>query len=227
MTQNGPQPAASLTRTAWLRDQVCEELRDRIITGRLGPGDRLVERDLAEEFSVSRVPVREAIRILIAEGFLTAASPRRIVVKGYDRKDVENLFDLREALEVMAVRRAAERSDARGLATLKRLLENARRATLAGRPDRISRANAAFHHQIMELADNELLASTVEPLEGRLRWLFQQVDEPGTLWEEHNSLYQAIASGDADASAQASLHHVRHYREVALRMLFEEPDAGE
>ncbi|MFI8997768.1 GntR family transcriptional regulator [Streptomyces sp. NPDC053542] len=222
MSRNTPQTAASLTGTAWLRDQVCEDLRDRIITGRLAPGDRLVERDLAEEFGVSRVPVREAIRILLGEGFLIAASPRRIVVKSHDRKDVENLFDLREALEVLAVRRAAERADATGLATLARLLENARRATLSGKPERISRANAAFHHQIMELADNELLATTVEPLEGRLRWLFQQIDEPGTLWEEHRQLHEAIAAHDAEAAAAASLSHVRHYRDVALRMLFGE-----
>ncbi|MBZ4016573.1 GntR family transcriptional regulator [Streptomyces purpurogeneiscleroticus] len=225
MSRSTPQPAASLTGTAWLRDQVCEDLRDRIITGRLAPGDRLVERDLAEEFGVSRVPVREAIRILLSEGFLTAASPRRIVVKSYDRKDVENLFDLREALEVLAVRRAAERADATGLAALAGLLEKARRATLSGKPERISRANAAFHHKIMELADNELLATTVEPLEGRLRWLFQQIDEPGTLWEEHRRLHEAIAAHDAEAAAAAALSHVRHYRDVAMRMLFGAQDA--
>jgi DNA-binding GntR family transcriptional regulator len=216
--------ATSLTGSMWLRDQVCEDLRDRIITGRLAPGDRLVERDLAEEFGVSRVPVREAIRILLGEGFLTALSPRRIVVKGHDRKDVEDLFDLREALEVLAVRRAAERADAAGLAELERLLENARRATLSGKPERISRANAAFHHQIMELADNELLASTVEPLEGRLRWLFQQIDEPGPLWEEHRQLCEAIASRDIEAAAACSLRHVRHYRAVALAHLFRSDD---
>ncbi|WP_169746155.1 FCD domain-containing protein [Streptomyces violens] len=87
-------------------------------------------------------------------------------------------FDLREALEVLAVRRAAERADATGLAT------------------------------------------TVEPLEGRLRWLLQQIDEPGTLWEEHRQLHEAIAAHDADAAAAAALSHVRHYRDVAMRMLF-------
>src|SRR5437899_11279298 len=112
--QGATRPAASLTGSMWLRDQVCEDLRDRIISGRLAPGDRLVERDVAEEFGVSRVPVREAIRILLGEGFLTALSPRRIVVTRHDRKDVENLFDLREALEVLAARPAAERADTTG-----------------------------------------------------------------------------------------------------------------
>ncbi|MFD7325903.1 GntR family transcriptional regulator [Streptomyces sp. NPDC059875] len=221
----GTQAAAEAAPTAgggWLRDQVCEGLRDRIITGRLKPGDRLVERDVAEEFGVSRVPVREAIRILMGEGFLQALSPRRIVVKQLSRQDVENLFDMREALEVLAVRRAAERRTDAQLDELRELLEEARTATLSGRAERISRANTAFHHHIVELSRNDLLATTLESLEGRLRWLFQQIDDPGPLWDEHRVLYEAIAAADADAAAECSLHHIRHYRDVALRLLFEQ-----
>ncbi|MEU8620733.1 GntR family transcriptional regulator [Streptomyces sp. NPDC048623] len=206
----------------WLRDQVCEGLRDRIITGRLKPGDRLVERDVAEDFGVSRVPVREAIRILIGEGFLQAVSQRRIVVREMSRQDVENLFDMREALEVLAVRRAAERRTQADLDTLARFLMEARAATEADRPERLSRANAAFHAHIVRMSRNELLVTSLESLEGRLRWLFQQIDEPGPLWEEHRHLYEAIGAGDADAAADLALHHVRYYREVALRLLFED-----
>ncbi|MGW8887354.1 GntR family transcriptional regulator [Streptomyces sp. NPDC055749] len=220
-TNTGDEPASSLTGTVWLRDQVCEGLRDRIITGRLKPGDRLVERDVAEEFGVSRVPVREAIRILLGDGFLHALSPRRIVVKELSRQDVENLFDMREALEVLAVRRAAERATTEQLRELEGLLETARRATLSGKPERISRANTAFHHHIVELAGNDLLATTLESLEGRLRWLFQQIDDPGPLWEEHRLLCAAITASDIEEAAACALRHVRHYRDVALRLLFE------
>lgn len=204
----------------WLRDQVCEGIRDRIISGRLQPGDRLLERDVAEEFGVSRIPVREAIRVLLSEGFLEAVSPRRIVVKQLSFQDVLDLFDLREALEVLAARRATERAEKRQVDALARLLDSAGKATRAGRADRISRANTAFHHHIIELAGNALLAATLEPLEGRMRWLFQQVDDPHQVWEEHRSLYEAIAAGDVDLAADRALRHVRHYREVALRVLF-------
>ncbi|MQA98665.1 MAG: GntR family transcriptional regulator, partial [Streptosporangiales bacterium] len=87
-----------MSESSRLREQICERLRDRIIAGELRPGHRLVERDLAEEFGVSRVPVGEAIRILISEGFLEALSPRRIVVRQLSRRDVVQLFDVREAL---------------------------------------------------------------------------------------------------------------------------------
>ncbi|MFE7356420.1 GntR family transcriptional regulator [Streptomyces sp. NPDC057543] len=219
-TNTPGEAAGSPTGTVWLRDQVCDGLRDRIITGRLKPGDRLVERDVAEEFGVSRVPVREAIRILLGEGFLQALSPRRIVVKQLSRLDVENLFDMREALEVLAVRRATERATDDQLRELETLLETARRATLSGRPERISRANTAFHHHIVDLSGNELLVTTLESLEGRLRWLFQQIDDPGPLWEEHRLLCAAITAADVEAAAGCALRHVRHYRDVALRLLF-------
>lgn len=57
--------------------------------------------------------------------------------------------------------------------------------------------------------------------EGRLRWLFQQIDDPGSLWAEHRTLYEAIAAGDADAAAACSLQHIRHYRDVAVGPLFD------
>ncbi|MEV3858728.1 GntR family transcriptional regulator [Streptomyces sp. NPDC050095] len=205
----------------WLRDQVCEGIRDRIIAGQLRPGDRLLERDVAEEFGVSRIPVREAIRALLSEGFLEAVSARKIVVKQLAFQDVLDLFDLREALEVLAVRRATERAEKPRIDALGRLLASADKATRTGRPDRISRANTAFHHHIVEIAGNTLLAATLQPLEGRMRWLFQQVDDPQAVWEEHRSLYEAIAARDVELAADRALHHVRHYREVAVRVLFD------
>ena len=92
---------------AAVRERVREELRERIVTGVLRPGDRLVERDLAEDLGVSRVPVREAIRSLEADGFVVVQSPRRVVVRRLSRVDVEELFDVREALEVLATSRHA------------------------------------------------------------------------------------------------------------------------
>jgi DNA-binding GntR family transcriptional regulator len=203
-----------------LRDEVCERLRDSIIEGRLLPGHRLVERRLAMEFGVSRVPVREAIQVLISEGFVEALSARRIVVKQVSERDVRELFSVREALEVQAAKEATARADAEGLRELHRLLEEARAATESGQPDRMGEANVAFHNQIVVLADNRLLAALLHPLEGRLRWLFRQVQGRAGLWEEHHELYQAIASGDVEAAAACSLAHVQHYRTIALRLLY-------
>lgn len=204
-----------------LRDLVCDGLRERIVTGRLRPGDRLVERELAAEFGVSRVPVREAIRMLLGEGLLQTVSPRRIVVRELTRRDVENLFDMREALEVLAVRRAAEHRTDIEVRTLSRLLVASRTAAAAGDPERLARADAAFHARIVRMSRNELLVDTLDTLEGRLRWLLRQVEEPGPRGEGQRLLYEAIGAGDAEGAARIALARVRSSRRVALRALFE------
>lgn len=208
------------------RQRVRDELRERILAGRLKPGDRLVERELAEDLGVSRVPVREAIRSLEAEGFLAVQSPRRIVVRQLARTDVEELFDVREALEGLAAGLAAERAGKAELRALERLLTDAARATESGDPARITQLNTRFHDQIVALAGNGLLHEILRPLEGRLRWLTSQNEHWGELLDEHRRLYDAIASGDADRARAHAVEHVRVNREVTLKTLFPE-DGGE
>lgn len=99
-----------------VRERVTADLRQEIIAGSLRPGDRLVERELAERFGVSRVPVREAIRALVAEGFVHFETPRRTVVRRLTPHDVKELFELREALEVYAAGLAASRATPQDLA---------------------------------------------------------------------------------------------------------------
>jgi DNA-binding GntR family transcriptional regulator len=207
-----------------LRIQVRDELRERIATGELAPGVRLIERDLATQLGVSRVPVREAIRMLEAEGLVRTVPRKGVVVDTMSRRDVEELFDVREALEVMGCRRAAERGSEEGFHELEDLLAEARTAITVGDAVRIAKANAAFHEQITVLADNRTLASVMEPVRSRMRWLFAQTDDPGHTVEEHEQMYAAIVSRDAAAAAACAAEHVQANREHVLAMLFEEPD---
>ncbi|MGH3516075.1 MAG: GntR family transcriptional regulator [Haloechinothrix sp.] len=206
-----------------LRDQIREQLRQRIINGLLPPGTKMVERELAAELGVSRVPVREALRMLESEGFVQVVPRRGVVVKQLSRTDVEELFDVRESLEVLATRRAAENATQADLRRLAQHLDKARHAVEAGKLDRFGDANEAFHDEIVRMARNGLLAGMLEPLQGRLHWLFRQIGNAEGLWQEHNRLYQAIASGDPDAAAAQALDHVRVNRRTALRLLFEDP----
>jgi DNA-binding GntR family transcriptional regulator len=207
-----------------LRVQVRDELRERIATGDLAPGARLIERDLATQLGVSRVPVREAIRMLEAEGLVRTVPRKGVVVETLSRRDVEELFDVRAALEVMGCRLAAERGTAKGFRELEGLLGQARKAIDAGDPIRIARANAAFHEQITSLSDNRALAAVMEPLRSRMRWLFAQTDDPGHTVEEHEQLFAAIVSRDAEAAAAAAVEHVEMNRRHVLAMLFEAPE---
>jgi DNA-binding GntR family transcriptional regulator len=205
---------------AAVRQRVIEELRERIIAGRLKPGDRLVERDLAEDLGVSRLPVREAIRALESEGFLETPSPRRVVVRQLSKVDVEELFDVREALEVLACGLAAERAGTSGLARLELCLQDAERATESGQGSRITEANNRFHDEILVVADHRLLSTLMQPLEGRLAWLTGQNEHWNDLLAEHQRLYEAIASGEPEHAKACALEHVRVNRDVTLGLLF-------
>ncbi|MBX9393327.1 GntR family transcriptional regulator [Streptomyces sp. TRM72054] len=208
-----------------VRERVLAGLRQDIIAGRLRPGDRLVERELADRFQVSRVPVREAIRALVAEGFVLFETPRRAVVRRLTPADVRELFELREALEVYAAGLAASRATPEALTELRELLRNAADATEAGDAETITDINTRFHDRILAMAGNSLLISVMEPVDGRLRWLTRQNEEWPQLLTEHRELYEAIASGDPDRARTHALSHVRaNYRSTVRHLFGEEPD---
>ncbi|MYZ09170.1 FCD domain-containing protein [Streptomyces sp. SID2999] len=209
-----------------VRERVLAALRQDIIAGRLGPGDRLVERELADRYGVSRVPVREAIRALVGEGFVLFESARRTVVRRLTPDDVRELFELREALEVYAAGLAASRATPEALEDLRALLAEAATATEAGEAEAITDVNTRFHDRILATAGNGLLVSVLEPVDGRLRWLTRRNAEWPQLLTEHQDLYAAIASGDPDRARAHALAHVRANYRSTVRHLFGE-ESGE
>jgi DNA-binding GntR family transcriptional regulator len=208
-----------------VRERVLANLRQEIIAGRLGPGDRLVERELAERFGVSRVPVREAIRALVAEGFVHFETPRRAVVRPLTPNDVQELFELREALEVYAAGLAASRATPEELAGVAELLDRAAVATEAGDAEVITDINSRLHDSIVTMAGNTLLTAALEPVAGRLRWMTRRNEEWPQLLVEHRELYEAIASGDPDRARAHALAHVRTNYRSTVRHLFGDAQA--
>ncbi|TQJ59133.1 GntR family transcriptional regulator [Arthrobacter sp. SLBN-83] len=196
-----------------LRETVRDTLRTRIFEGHYAPGTRLVERDLAAEFSVSRLPVREALRMLRMEGLISDRGARGAEVSSLSPKDVEDLFDVRQSLEVLACRLAAKRATKADLAYLKGLLDNAEAFLAKGSVMEAHRSNSEFHDAITRIADNNFLKSALEPLQGRMHWLFRHVADLPELIREHRELYAAIASGDPDRAAAQSASHIGKYRD--------------
>jgi DNA-binding GntR family transcriptional regulator len=198
-----------------LRDKVVDELRRRIIECDYAPGHRLTEGRLADDFGVSRNPVREAIRVLEREGFLIALPRRGAVVASISAQDIEDIFDVRLSLEVLAAQLAAQRSDAAGHATLSGLIAEAAAASTVAE---LARLNTAFHAEICRLSQNTLLISLLESLHDRLQWIYRQSAEvraPDS-WTEHEALAAAICAGDAEAAAHAAHTHVLAARQSAL-----------
>jgi DNA-binding GntR family transcriptional regulator len=198
-----------------LRDKVVHELRRRIIDGVYSPGDRLTEDRLADTFGVSRNPVREAIRVLEAEGFLIAQPRRGAVVASMSAQNLRDLFDVRLSLEVLAARLAAQRGGAAAASVLEPMLTRAH-ATRAAVG--LAVLNTEFHAAICALSGNALLTSLMESLHGRLQWVYRGSVETRAerSWAEHERLARAILAGDEDAAAECAREHVLAARRTAL-----------
>ncbi|UCM88177.1 GntR family transcriptional regulator [Streptomyces marincola] len=212
-----------------LREQVREELRSRINEGVIKPGERIYEHLVASELGVSRNPVREAIRMLESEGLVVVEPRRGVLVRRFDPRDVEDLFDVREAMEVLAARLAARRRGAEDLDRLRQLTEAGRLALVRGDLAEVDRTNSDFHEDLIRIADNRRLHDVWMPLQGQLHWLFRQNSEPERVWHEHRDILDAVQDGDDELAAALALRHVRSARRMVLAMLAqprERPGAG-
>ncbi|MFC9121428.1 GntR family transcriptional regulator [Streptomyces sp. NPDC057067] len=223
-----PAPGASAPGApapASLSARAREAVLQRIVDRRYAQGARLVEREVAEELSMSRVPVREALRALVAEGLLELLPHSGVRVRRLEHTDVEHLYEVWEPLAVQASRLAARavaagRTD--GLAVLEAALRQAESAAASDEGTREVAAHTAFHEGVVAMSGNPLLARTMEQLSWQLRLLFGMREEPAHMRAQHAEMFRHISAGDVEAAVACTLLHVRDSRVVALRSLFGE-----
>ena len=201
-----------------LRDQVLDELRRRIVDGEYAQGERLTEIRLADDFGVSRNPVREALRVVAAEGFVQLLPRRGAVFATLDETAITDLFAVRAQLETLAAGLAAERSTEADVAHLRELLEQARVATEAGDFGRVAELNSAFHIAVIELSGNRWLSSLSGAMYHHVHWVFRvrAAQRAPHSWEEHLRLVEAIAAADRPAATEAARIHVEAAATAAL-----------
>lgn len=203
-----------------LRSLVLDELRRLVVTGELPPGTRLVEDRLAEQLGVSRNPVREALQVLVAEGFVTVTPRRGAFVAQITPEQAEELFDVRTALEQLAARTAARRATDADVSRLREVLDRAKRATEAGDLDLLAALNTEFHSLVVEVGRNDYLALLLAPLARRVQWVFRAgAGRRGPhSWSEHEGLLAAIAAHDEDRAAGLAVAHVAAARASYLAL---------
>lgn len=202
--------------------RIAHVLRERIITGEIDMGDKLGERDIAEELGVSRVPVREALHVLEAEGFVSSAHRRAAVVHRFTVDDARELFDMRMQLEpfaaALAAGRAAEGADT---TALRAALEVAHVDSVAEAS--ASSRNSDLHDEIFALAGHALLSRMSGLLTGRTRWLFRLTPERDTIgrWDEHAEMVEAIVGGHVSLAQTLAAAHVERARVESMPGLTE------
>ena len=201
-----------------LREQVLAELRRRIVDGDYGQGERLTETRLADDFGVSRNPVREALRVVEAEGFVQILPRRGAVVATLDDTAVRDLFAVREQLETLAAGLAAERATPNDMARLRRLLDQASSATDAKDFDQVAELNSTFHRAVIEVSGNRWLLSISAAMYHHVHWVFRvgAAQRAPHSWEEHIRLVEAIEARDPAAATTAAREHVEAAAKAAL-----------
>ncbi|HMD01865.1 MAG TPA: GntR family transcriptional regulator [Candidatus Baltobacteraceae bacterium] len=205
-------------------DDVLDAIRAAIVSCEIAPGSRLVQDELAARFGVSRIPLREALRTLEAEGLVLSEPNRGAVCRPLEPKDIADLYDVRLALESLACRTAADRfADLRGATAQKRSSAESAiaRHDLATLIDR----DCAFHAGIAEATGNahlaESLAASWSQIMRAMHYFFTIERYPENVWIEHEAIARAIAVGDAERAVGAMQTHILSSRSAILRGLKE------
>jgi DNA-binding GntR family transcriptional regulator len=196
-----------------LAQLVADKLRERILGGELGSGERLVESRLSEEMGVSRVPVREALRKLASEGLVSIEPRRGATVISYSEEQVRELVEVRATLEALNAKLAAKRHDESKVAELKAILEEGVKAADSGDAAdslRLVVLNDRFHDALGNIAANAVLSDMMRSLRERTALLFAPMNRSRGRqnWEEHSAILRAVISKDAEMASFLAARHV-------------------
>jgi DNA-binding GntR family transcriptional regulator len=197
-----------------------ELIRAAIVEGRLEPGQRLKEEELARELGISRTPVREALLVLQTEGLLEAAPNRGAAVRTFDADDLDDLYQLRAVLEGFAARRAAARITDEEVSELRESCERFDALRAADDVDDLVQENVRFHDVILGAARSERLAQLVRgviqlPLVYR-SYVWYSPEQKLISEHYHRQLTAALAAHDTERAESLMKEHVLEARDFLV-----------
>ena len=215
-------PAASDLAAPALYEQVAERLRNRIYAHELAPGAWIDEQALAQEYGISRTPMREALKVLAAEGLVQLKPRRGCYVTELSERDLDEIFPVMALLEGRCAFEAAQRAEADDLAHLAAIHERLEKYAAEGDADRFFEANQAFHLAVQQLAGNRWLSQLINDtrklmkltrrdslrLEGRLKQSLA----------EHRAILRAIQRHDANDAGRLMQNHLLSGRAALAKL---------
>lgn len=209
-----------------LHDQLVARLRDLIIEGDLAPGQRVSERELCERFAVSRTPLREALKVLAADGLIQLLPHRGATVARLTVADIEEMFPVMGALEALAGELAADRISEEGIAEVQALhyqmVLHYKRRELAP----YFRLNQQIHEKILAAAGNDTLSGIYRGLAGRIRRARYLANMSSARWAqavaEHEAILKALVARDGPALGKILKDHLKNKCETVKESLLAE-----
>jgi len=195
-----------------LVEQVHEAILLEISAGKLTPGTRIIQEQIASELGVSRQPVQQALLLLRNQGLLRDAPGRGLIVAPLDPDYIRQMYEVRAVLEGLAFRQAALNNAATARSDGPALIKQGRQAVKSGQVTQLISADMAFHHFVYGLSDNLLVAPTMDA-----HWTYTQRvmgevlmrdEKPRDIWDQHEDLLQSVVDGDPVAAEQKARQHI-------------------
>lgn len=213
-----------------LRDVVFNTLREAILRGDLKPGERLMELQLAAKLGVSRTPIREAIRMLEQEGLAVTVPRRGAEVARMTLKDMEDVLEIRETLDELAVQLACKKISSEQLEQLRKVKEDFELNTRSNDVKKIAESDVKFHDIIYEATDNPKLVSMLSNLrEQAYRYRVEYLKDTNSypiLIREHEAILEGLQSRDCQKAAKAMQEHVENQAAAVKAVIEQQDEAG-
>lgn len=212
----------SIPRAA-LHEQVAQRLRQMLVEGHVAPGAKLNERELSEALKVSRTPLREAIKMLAAEGLVELLPNRGAIAVELSEADILNTFEVMAGLEGQSGELAAQRITESELAEIRAMHYEMMAAYTRRDLSNYYRLNAAIHRAINAAARNPVLTATYNQVNARLQALRFRSNQDGEKWkramQEHEQMIEALSAHDPVAMRAVLVAHLGHKRDVVIEQL--------
>jgi DNA-binding GntR family transcriptional regulator len=195
-----------------LVEQVHEAILLEISSGKLAPGSRIIQEQIATELGVSRQPVQQALLLLRNQGLLRDAPGRGLIVAPLDPDHIRQMYDVRAVIEGLAFRKAALNNAAAAKREGPDFITKGREAAKNGSVTDLIAADMAFHHFVYSLSENLLVAPTMDT-----HWTYTQRvmgevlmrdEKPRDIWDQHEALLQSIITGDGQAAEAQAREHI-------------------
>jgi DNA-binding GntR family transcriptional regulator len=211
-----------------LAEQVRQAIVSEIASGKLKPGERIIQEQIAQELGVSRQPVQQALLLLKNQGVLRDAAGRGLLVTSLDPTQVRQMYDMRAVIEGLAFRKAAENNPERAKKLGPALIQNGRKSVKSGLVAQMIAADIKFHDFIYALSDNPLIAPAMQVQWTNTQRVMGEVlmrdETPRDIWDQHEALLKAVMAGDGEAAEALARQHITQAADFMInRLLAAEP----
>lgn len=203
-----------------LREIVYEELKMQILTGKITPGTRMMEVELAESMGVSRTPIREAIKKLEQEGLVIIEPRKGAYASQISVKDMVDILEVRQDMEGLAAHMAAYRMTPKQMRELERISISYNKAVAESNVSDMIKYDTDFHNLIVESCDNSILTMMINQLQElllRFRYVYyDNLKHAEKMPSEHSMIMEAIKDGRSDAARASAEMHIERIKESVM-----------